>query len=84
MAKLSATAFNKAASVAGSLSEQNQTMEIVNVDVVDMIEQILCFENPRVPKPRYNADQPKDVHDIQKLVSEAAFRLRVILELERK
>jgi len=82
LAKLSPNQFSKAFSKAASVKEQNQTMEMVNADVVDMVEQILSFQHGKVPTVHF--DVPKDVYDVQKLVTKAAFRLRVILELSRE
>ena len=81
MAELSATAFAKAMAKASSKREQNQIMEMVNTDIVDMVEQILALEHPQVPRAKCTLQQPRDVHDVQKLITSAAFRLRVILEL---
>lgn len=80
MAKLSATAFNKAMSKAKSVKEQNQTMETCNVDIVDLIEQVLSFTHPLVPPVKVELTNPKNVYDVQKLTTTAAARLRVILE----
>jgi hypothetical protein len=77
MQKLSATQFAKAAATSASLTEQNQAMEQVNVDVVDMVNQIAAFESPNVPEMA--AIVPKTVLDVKFIVAQAMARLRLIL-----
>ena len=75
--KFSSNQIAKAIANCDDIVKQNQTCEIINVDITDMMNQALNFELDGVPKPEYST--PKTTEEVQVLFAQAALRLRVIL-----
>jgi hypothetical protein len=79
MPKLSPSQFEKAINTFESLPQQNRKMEMVSADFVDIIETITTFDHPLLRK--LPMDRPKTVDDVAVMTAQAAFRLRLILQL---